>query len=391
MEKKVIFKNAIFGIITITAAAVAFWQIGFVGLLLVLPPASIGYLLNRSPSVPEQQEKAEHKDEALDADIEALCREACSELKNQLVSTGEENQQIMHLLRDAITQLTASFQGVNEQTDTEDRLLRGLIDHDHQEQTLSGFIAETESLLAFFIDTTLKTSKDSQMLMGKLSDMTQKMDGVISLLDDVKEIAAQTNLLSLNAAIEAARAGEAGRGFAVVADEVRKLSKKSDTFSDQITELTTSVKQALEDAIRVVSKVVTTDTDAALESRERVSIMTSAMTQLNQRTDSVIAQTGDISHRISQLVGQAITSLQFEDMCTQLSQHIQRRLETMEELVQLLSELQQIRKDTGNNDICREMVVRGTVLTAELKSKVQQIEHKTVSQQSLDVGEIELF
>jgi len=96
--------------------------------------------------------------------------------------------------------------------------------------------------------------EDVRVSSVSLDSLQQDAKSIVGVLDVIRSIAEQTNLLALNAAIEAARAGEAGRGFAVVADEVRALASRTQKSTEEIQEMINRLEHGTQNAVTAMRR-----------------------------------------------------------------------------------------------------------------------------------------
>ncbi len=356
------------------------------------------YLDNKTGGGEVSRETEVAVEQVEDAVLE-LVKGIDSGFETMVNSMQGDMQQIQSLVADAVVTLQSSFNGLNAASEKQKDVVTSLVARMHSSMGESGtisfhdFAGETDKVLKYFIDHVLQVSVNSMRMVEHINEMVRQMEHADHLLSDVKNIADQTNLLALNAAIEAARAGEAGRGFAVVADEVRNLSGRSNSFNDEIKQVIGNTRATIDLAQKEIEELASKDMNFAIQSKAQVDEMLVQVTELNGVIEHRLQDVSSIAVEINQMVGNAVRSLQFEDIVRQLvdysQQHIVKGSHMVNELHAGLDNLRQAEKN-GLTAYVQELgVLRDHVnsLASETDAKV----NRPVEQASMDEGEVELF
>ncbi len=217
----------------------------------------------------------------------------------QEIASGNETMNTVTMENNiAIQEVALGMQQINESiTTASEESLNTVKQAGQGEQFITTAVSQMSSIS--------EAVTHSEVLVKQMNERSREINGVV---DMIKDIAGQINLLSLNAAIEAARAGEHGRGFAVVSNEIRKLADQTTTFSDEIFQTVHTIQEdsiKSTEAMQIVTDEVKSGTYSVQEAGKTFITIKDLVAKVSDKFSSVSAVTEEVSAMMEEISANA--------------------------------------------------------------------------------------
>ncbi|MCW8901108.1 MAG: methyl-accepting chemotaxis protein [Gammaproteobacteria bacterium] len=250
--------------------------------------------------------------------------------------TSETNQGVQK--QQSETEMVAT--AMNEMTATVQEVARHATEASNAAQSADNEAQDGKAVVQKTVATINGLAQEIESATNVIIKLETDSENIGSVLDVIRGIAEQTNLLALNAAIEAARAGEQGRGFAVVADEVRTLASRTQESTQEIQTMIESLQLGSRNAVKAMQS-------SQLQSKQSVEQATNARASLDAITDAVttistmniqIASAAKEQSSVSEEINKNVVNI--SQVVEQTAEGAQQTLTASHELANLANELQ---------------------------------------------------
>ncbi|YCA04313.1 methyl-accepting chemotaxis protein [Pseudomonas sp. AK106] len=241
--------------------------------------------------------------------------ELISGSSTQLASAAEElsavTEESSRGLQQQNNEIEQAATAVNEMTAAVEEVARNAVSTSEASQQSNQTARQGRERVIETVRSIQDMAQQIQATSGLVEGLAAQGRDIGKVLDVIRSIAEQTNLLALNAAIEAARAGEAGRGFAVVADEVRALAHRTAQSTTEIEQMVAGIQTRTGDAVQSMSRnTESTHTTLSLASSagDALELITEAIAQINER-NLVIASASEEQAQVSREVDRNLVNI----------------------------------------------------------------------------------
>ncbi|WP_439653515.1 methyl-accepting chemotaxis protein [Pseudomonas rhodesiae] len=234
---------------------------------------------------------------------------------SQLASAAEELNAVTDESARGLTrqnnEIEQAATAVNEMTSAVEEVARNAVSTSEASRNATASAGDGRDLVQETVSAIERMSGDVQATASLIGDLATESRDIGKVLDVIRGLADQTNLLALNAAIEAARAGEAGRGFAVVADEVRALAHRTQQSTSEIERMIGSIQAGTEhavDSMRNSTERAESTLNIAKGAGLSLETINSAVVEINER-NLVIASAAEEQAQVAREVDRNLVNI----------------------------------------------------------------------------------